>query len=89
MKTVIVCLPVCLSVCLLRQVLSCNPAGLVLTIYSKLVLNLSDAPKSLSTGFKTVCHPKKQNKPKPKAGQWWRWRMPLIPALGRQRQSDF
>jgi hypothetical protein len=30
---------------------------------------------------------KKQNKNKSVAGQWWR--MPLIPALGRQKQVDF
>jgi hypothetical protein len=29
----------------------------------------------------------KKKKKKKSAGQWWR--MPLIPALGRQRQADF
>jgi hypothetical protein len=36
------------------------------------------------TAFKIIILIKKKKK---RAGQWWR--MPFIPALGRQRQMDF
>jgi hypothetical protein len=62
-----------ISICLL-----CIQLGGLLTYFCKTKGELLLKNKTKTPNFKKVHL---------SAGQWWR--MPLIPALGRQRQADF
>jgi hypothetical protein len=50
------------------------------------VANLKEATQTIQCILKPSCFRRRERK---KAGNQAWWRMPLIPALGRQRQDDF